>query len=318
MFADSASNEVILSAGSLETPKILMHSGIGPADELRKFNISVIHDLPAVGQGLRDHIFAPLIVMRNPKSNDRNSFYQDEVAMEAAMKQWERDRTGPWTRYGCQLGIGWFKSDRITSCEEFKALPGSVQDFMNCETIPHYEIISHFPVHFTFPQLFQDYSYICLPVFLMNEQSVGEVQLQSSDPNEPLSFNPKYLEHQFDRRACIEIYRHLWDLTQHPCFAKDTVSTIMAPASHSDEDILQFWKNNLSSSWHMTGTVKMGRDGASDAAVDSRFRVFGVEKLRVADMSVVPVLTNNHTQATAYITGATCADVLIREYGLNE
>ncbi|KNG80075.1 glucose-methanol-choline (gmc) oxidoreductase [Aspergillus nomiae NRRL 13137] len=313
-----ASNEVILSAGSLETPKILMHSGIGPADELRKFNISVIHDLPAVGQGLRDHIFAPLIVMRNPESNDRNSFYQDEVAMEAATKQWERDRTGPWTRYGCQLGIGWFKSDRITSCEEFKALPGSVQDFMNCETIPHYEIISHFPVHFTFPQLFQDYSYICLPVFLMNEQSVGEVQLQSSDPNEPLSFNPKYLEHPFDRRACIEIYRHLWDLTQHPCFAKDTVSTIMAPASHSDEDILQFWKNNLSSSWHMTGTVKMGRDGASDAAVDSRFRVFGVKRLRVADMSVVPVLTNNHTQATAYITGATCADVLIREYGLNE
>ncbi|KAB8253529.1 oxidoreductase [Aspergillus pseudonomiae] len=314
----SASNEVILSAGSLETPKILMHSGIGPADELRKFNISVIHDLPAVGQGLRDHIFAPLIVMRNPESNDRNSFYQDEVAMEAAMKQWERDRTGPWTRYGCQLGIGWFKSDRVTSCEEFKALPGSVQDFMNRETIPHYEIISHFPVHFTFPQLFQDYSYICLPVFLMNEQSVGEVQLQSSDPNEPLSFNPKYLEHPFDRRACIEIYRHLWDLTQHPCFTKDTVSTIMAPASHSDEDILQFWKNNLSSSWHMTGTVKMGRDGASDAAVDSRFRVFGVERLRVADMSVVPVLTNNHTQATAYITGATCADVLIREYGLNE
>ncbi|KAB8212704.1 hypothetical protein BDV33DRAFT_186287 [Aspergillus novoparasiticus] len=68
----------------------------------------------------------------------------------------------------------------------------------------------------------------------------------------------------------------------------------------------------------MTGTVKIGRDGASNAAVDSRFRVFGVERLRVADMSVVPVLTNNHTQATAYITGVTCADVLIREYGLNE
>lgn len=312
-----ASKEIILSAGSLETPKILMHSGIGPAEDLSKFNIAINHNLPAVGKGLRDHIFAPLIVARNPQTNDRNDFYQDPVAMEAAMKQWRKDGTGPWARYGCQLGIGWFKSDRITSSGEFKDLPQHVQNFMNCEKIPHYEIISHFPVHFTIPQLFQDYSYICLSVFLMNEQSVGEVRLQSSDPDEPLSFNPKFLEHPFDRRACIEIYRHLWDLSKCHSFAKDTVSTIMAPASESDEDILQFWKDNLSSSWHMTGTMKMGKYGANDAAVDSHFRVFGVENLRVADLSVLPVLTNNHTQATAYVTGATCADILIDEYGLD-
>ncbi|GKZ98567.1 hypothetical protein AnigIFM59636_003734 [Aspergillus niger] len=54
--------------------------------------------LPAAGQGLRDHIFAPLIVMRNPKTNDRNPFYQDEVAMGAALIQWEIDGTGPWPR----------------------------------------------------------------------------------------------------------------------------------------------------------------------------------------------------------------------------
>ena len=66
----------------------------------------------------------------------------------------------------------------------------------------------------------------------------------------------------------------------------------------------------------MTGTVKMGKPGDETAAVDSKFRVFGLENLRVADMSVVPVLTNNHTQATAYVTGATCAETLIQEYGL--
>lgn len=67
----------------------------------------------------------------------------------------------------------------------------------------------------------------------------------------------------------------------------------------------------------MTGTVKMGKNDA-DAAVNSQFQVFGIDKLRVADMSVVPVLTNNHTQATAYLTGATCADVLISEYKLGQ
>jgi choline dehydrogenase-like flavoprotein len=68
----------------------------------------------------------------------------------------------------------------------------------------------------------------------------------------------------------------------------------------------------------MTGTAKMGRTGDKEAVVDCSFKVMGVQGLRVADMSVVPVLTNNHTQATAYVTGATAADVLVREYGLDQ
>ncbi|CAI7649297.1 unnamed protein product [Penicillium discolor] len=313
-----ASRDVVLSAGTLDTPKILMHSGIGPAADLEKFNIPVVNDLPAVGQGLRDHYFVPLILSRNPETNDRNSFFQDPAAMEAAMKQWEDNNTGLWTRYGCQVGSGWFKSDRITSSPEFKALPASVQEFMNRETIPHYEMITHLPIHFMLPDMFKDYSYVGLAAFMMNEQSRGEVRLQSSDPDVPLLFNPRFLEDPFDRRACIEIYRHLLEVSRHESFAKDTVSTLIGPASDSDEDILQFWKDFLSSSWHMTGTVKMGKADASDAAVDTHFRVRGIENLRVADMSVVPVLTNNHTQATAYVTGVTCADVLIKEYGLDE
>ncbi|KAJ5773724.1 hypothetical protein N7457_008620 [Penicillium paradoxum] len=312
-----ASRDVILSAGSLDTPKILMLSGIGPAAELEKFNISVVNDLPAIGQGLRDHYFVPLILARNPETNDRNSFFQDPTAMEAAMQQWEDNNTGLWTRYGCQVGSGWFKSDRITSLPEFKALPESVQEFMNRETIPQYEMVTHLPIHFMLPDIFKDYSYVGLAAFMMNEQSCGEVRLQSADPSVPLLFNPRFLEDPFDRRACIEIYRHLLEVSRQESFAKDTISTLIGPASDSDEDILEFWKNYLSSSWHMTGTVKMGKLDASDAAVDTHFRVFGIDNLRVADMSVVPVLTNNHTQATAYVTGATCADVLIKEYGLD-
>lgn len=173
-------------------------------------------------------------------------------------------------------------------------------------------------MHFVFPDLFQDYSYVSIAMMLMNEQSVGEVRLQSSNPDDPLLFDPKFLEHPFDRRACIEIYKHLMEVMSHPSFAKDTLSTMLGASSDSDEDILEFWRNNLSPTWHMTGTAKMGRIGESDAVVDSHFRVMGVEGLRVSDMSVVPVLTNNHTQATAYVTGATAADVLIRDYGLDE
>ncbi|EKV06727.1 Glucose-methanol-choline (Gmc) oxidoreductase [Penicillium digitatum PHI26] len=278
-----------------------MHSGIGPAADLEKFKIPVVQDLPAVGQGLRDHYFVPL----------------DPAAMEAAMRQWEENNTGPWTRYSCQVGSGWFKSDRITSTPEFKALPASVQEFMNRETIPHYEMITHVPIHFMMPDMFKEYSYLGLGAFMMNEQSRGEVRLQSSDPDVPLLFNPRFLEDPFDRRACIEIYRHLLEVSRQESFATDTISTLIGPASDFGEDILRFWKNFLSSSWHMTGTAKMGKADASDAAVDTYFRVRGIENLRVADMSVIPILINNHTQATAYVTGVTCAEVLIKEYGLD-
>ncbi|KAL2831501.1 hypothetical protein BDW59DRAFT_182154 [Aspergillus cavernicola] len=308
-----ATKKVILSCGALDTPKILMHSGIGPANQLKRFNIPIIQDLPAIGQGLKDHFFAPLVFKRHQDTNDRNSFYGSQHAMAEATTQWEKDQTGPWTQYGCQVGCGWFKSDKITSSDEFKALPSPVQDFLNRETTPHWELYTGFPMHHIMPELFQDYSYVCFLGYLMNEQSSGEVRLQSSDPNEPLLFDPKVLEHPYDRRTCIEVYKHLIELTSHPAFAKDTVSTILGPKTESDEDILQFWRENIFSSWHMTGTVKMGKHGDLNAAVDSQFRVFEMENLCVADMSVVPVLTNNHTQATAYAVGATCADVLIRE-----
>ena len=76
---------------------------------------------------------------------------------------------------------------------------------------------------------------------------------------------------------------------ESPGYKKDTVGVLSAPKSDSEEDILEFFKKNISSTWHMTGTARMGKS-EEEAVVDSRFRVFGVEKLRVADMSVSPVL----------------------------
>ncbi|KAI9043216.1 GMC family oxidoreductase [Aspergillus affinis] len=312
-----ASKEVVLTTGSLDTPKILMHSGIGPAQELQKFQIPVIHDVPALGKGLRDHFFAPLCFQRKPETNDRNAFFGNKAAMDAAMEQWRKDGTGPWAKHSCQIAAGWFKSDRVTSSAEFKALPPAVQDFMKRDTVPQYEFLSHFPLHLLDPDFTKDYSYVCMLVFLMNEQSSGEVTLQSSDPDVPLLFDPKVLSHPFDRRACIEIYRQAMEVCNHNAFKKDNVSTLIAPTSDSDEDILEHWRNTMGSSWHMTGTAKMGKPGDADAVVDPKFRVIGIENLRIGDMSVVPVLTNNHTQATAYVTGVTCADALIADYDLD-
>ncbi|KAJ4111626.1 hypothetical protein NW760_006620 [Fusarium oxysporum] len=312
-----ASKEVILSAGALNTPKILMHSGIGPKTQLDQFNIPVIKDVPRVGQGLRDHMFSPLVYTRKPGDTARDTFYGDKKAMDDALEQWRRDGTGPWTKFACELGIGWFKLDKLVKSEEFKALPAKEQEFLMKETVPHYEILTHFPIHWFIPE-FPDsaLNYSCILVFYYNAQSQGEVTLQSSDPNVPLKFDPKFLASPFDRRAAIESLRDAFRLVKHDGYAKDNVAMLAGPQGDSDEELLEHWKNTISSSWHMTGTTKMGKKGDPDAVVDSDFKVIGFEGLRIADMGVVPVLASCHIQSVAYVTGITAAEKLIAEYNL--
>jgi choline dehydrogenase-like flavoprotein len=316
--SDYAAKEVILCTGTLDSPKILMHSGIGPAAELEQHNINVIQDVPAIGRNLRDHIALGLVFLRKEGTNDGAAFYGNPDAMEAALQQWKENSTGGWSSFGCQRGIGWFKLDKLNDTEEFKALTASEQSFLHEDTVPHYELYTHFPAHMFNPEMPTNLTYNALFIFLMNEQSRGEVRLQSSNPGEPLLFDPKFFSHPFDRRAAIEILRSLLAFTTQPAYADDTIAAIHAPKSDSDEDLLEFWHDNLISVWHMNGTVKMGKKHDKDAAVDSRSRVRGIQNLRIADMSIVPILPNNHTQITAYVTGVSCADVLMKDYGLDQ
>lgn len=294
-----------------------MHSGIGPRLEMEKFGLPVVKDVPAIGQGLRDHMFCPLVYTRKEGDTARAPFYGDQAAMDAALEQWKKDGSGDWSKFACELGIGWFKLDKLVASDEFKALPAEQQAYLTRETVPHYEILTHFPIHWFIPEFpKENLNYSCLLVFYMNAQARGEVTLQSGDPNTPLKHNPKFLSEPYDRRVAIEALRETLRFANHEGYAKNTTAMMAGPKGDSDEDLLAYWEQTLSSSWHMTGTVKMGKPGDSDAAVDSDFRVMGIENLRVADMSVVPVLANCHVQAVAYVTGATCAEKLIAEYDL--
>ena len=311
--ADFASKEVILSAGSLDNPKILMHSGLGPRPQLEKFDIPVVKDIPAIGQGLRDHMFCPLVHTRKEGDTDRASFYSDEKKMEQALEQWKKDGTGPWAKFACELGIGWFKLPRLVASEEFRSLPEAEKAYLNRETVPHYEIITHFPIHWFMPGFpSENLNYSCLLVFYDNAQSRGEVTLQSADPAIPLKFDPRFLSEPFDRRAAIESLREALRIVKHEGYAKNSVAMMAGPADDSDDALLAYWKQTISSSWHMSGTVKMGKPGEEDAVVDSDFRVMGIRNLRVADMSVVPVLVSGHTQAAAYMTGIICAEKIVK------
>ncbi|KAI0012721.1 hypothetical protein F4779DRAFT_614168 [Xylariaceae sp. FL0662B] len=312
-----ASKEVILSAGSLDDPKILMHSGIGPKEQLEAYNIPVVQDNQLIGKGLRDHKFTPLVYTRTEGATKRREFYGDEKAMDAALEQWKKDGTGPWAKFACELAVGWFKLDKLVESKEFKALPADEQKYLTHPTVPHYEVLTHFPIHWFIPDFpASALNYSCLLVFLYNAQSRGEVTLQSADPNVPLKFDPKFLSDPFDQRVAIEALREALRFVDSDGYAKDNVATLAGPPGRSDAELLEYWRGTISSSWHMTGTVKMGRRGDPDAAVDSDFRLRGFDHLRVADMSVAPVLASCHVQAVAYAIGITCAEKLIAEYDL--
>jgi choline dehydrogenase-like flavoprotein len=190
---------------------------------------------------------------------------------------------------GTGLGIGFFKNDKLPQSPEFQALPEQTKAHLNEPTVPHYELALNGANVQNFIDPANTPAMSTIFAFLMNVQSRGSVTLQSSDPKVPLLFDPNFLSSPYDRRAAVELTRDVLKLTNHPAFQKDTVGVISTPKSDSEDDILEYWRQTTGSTWHMTGTAAMGKT-AETAVVDKDFRVFGVEGLRVADMSVYPIL----------------------------
>lgn len=319
-----ANLEVIVSCGTLDSPKILLHSGIGPSDQLEKFGVKQLIDLPGVGQNLLDHLNIFMSWEKSPDSpNARRDFYRSKTEQEKARIRWTKDHTGPLADLCTTNVLGWLKSPTIESSPEFQALPQLQQDFLRKPTIPHYELALT-PAdaeYFIDPTNAPPQSTI--GVFLLNAQSTGSVTLQSADPSIPLLFDPDFLSHPFDRRVAIEATRACLNIASHPSFAHDTICQRTGPLSSSEEDILAYWRATAMSTWHMVRTLRMGSAETMSlekggSCVDSSFRVLGsVEGLRVVDMSVCPVLPNAHTQGPAYVLGLVAGDKIVAEYALD-
>ena len=137
-----ARQEVILSAGALDSPKLLLLSGIGPKEELEEHGIPVIQNLPGIGKNLHDHLWLELVTTQKMGSHHRTSYISSPDALQAARDQWIKDKTGPLSDYYLPQMISYLKSDRISSSKEFEELDNLVQKHLQAETTPNYELIS--------------------------------------------------------------------------------------------------------------------------------------------------------------------------------
>jgi len=286
-----AAREVILSAGSLQSPQLLQLSGIGPASLLQRHGIKVVHDLPGVGQNLQDHLQLRLMykVSKPITTNDdlRTLFSQAKIGL-----QWLLTRTGP-------LGIGINQGGLFT-----KILPGS-------ETPD---------IQFHFGTLSADmaggkphpWSGCTFSVCQLRPESRGSVEIKSADPMEPPSMQPNYLDAETDRICAVESIKYARRLASTNALKPYLVEEYKPGADvRSDDEILDFAREYGATIFHPTGTCKMGSD--SMAVTDARLRVHGIGGLRVVDCSIMPTLTSGNTHAPAVMIAEKASDMILAD-----
>jgi choline dehydrogenase-like flavoprotein len=230
--------------------------------------------------------------------------------------QWQRFRTGPNAHVGCSISLGFFKCKELEDSKEFADLPELEWRRLLVPSVPLYEVIINVTSlnYFLKPK---NLAITTVILNMLNAQTNGNLRLQSADPMQPLRFQMDFLNHPYDERAAIERTREVLRVIRSPEFQKDNVADVHLPESDSEQDILQFWRDSSTTTWHMGCTCRIGKREKEDkAVVDTEFRSFGVKALRVADMSIMPFLPSTHTQPCAYQVGMIITEKWINEYHL--
>lgn len=233
-----AEKEVILCAGAIDSPKILLLSGIGNAAELKALGIKVVHELPGVGKNLQDHVIASMIVQVDDVLSDRHTFESDPEGIKRAREVWLKDGSGPLSHHHGSLLVGFLKLPALLESEEFKALNAETRKYLSRPSVPLFEMVAGVPMLSLLFSKVVNKAYLSWVAILLNPQSRGEVTLRSVDPNDAPVINPKHLEHPYDRKALLESIREMMRFQQQSAIGKYLKEYLQGPKSMSDEDIL--------------------------------------------------------------------------------
>jgi choline dehydrogenase-like flavoprotein len=279
----SAGREVILSAGSIGSPQLLLLSGIGPADHLRSVGVPVNHDLPGVGENLHDH---PYVVCIWESSVGESLYGADKPK---PMLEWILRRTGPLTS---------------TVAEAFafvRTRPG----------LPAPDVQYHFaPAYFAdngFEE-FEGHAFTFGPV-LVSTKSRGNLRLRSSDPLDKPRILTNTLAEPEDVASLVEGVKLAREVTSKEPLAEATGREIYPGAGVVDDgDIEAYVRRSVQLLYHPVGTCKMGT--GDDAVVDPHLRVRGVDGLRVIDASIMPQIPGGNTNAPTIMIAERAADLI--------
>ncbi|KAG8431028.1 hypothetical protein GDO86_019546, partial [Hymenochirus boettgeri] len=281
--------EVILSGGAINSPQLLMLSGIGNADDLRKLGIPVLVHLPGVGQNLQDHL---------------------EVYVQ-------QQCTKPVTLYRAQkpirmvkIGLEWlwrFTGEGATSHLEsggfIRSGPGVQHPDIQLHFLPS-QVIDHGRVN---PKI-EAYQ---VHVGTMRATSLGWLKLKSSDPRDPPIIDPNYLSTEkdiVDFRQCIKLSREIFAQRAFDEFRGPEI--LPGPNVESDKDIDAFIRQKSDTAYHPSCTCKMGHPNDKGSVVDPETKVIGVENLRVIDASIMPSIVSGNLNAPTIMMAEKASDIV--------
>ena len=283
-----AAREVILCGGAVNSPQLLLLSGVGPEDQLAQFGIPVVHALRGVGQSLQDHYSAPIkLKCRQPITV--NDVMQSNLKKLKVGLQYYLFRTGPLTMAAGPAAL-FVRTRPELATPDVKI---SVAPFSSDKL----------------QEGLHPWSGFALTVYQLRPESRGEIRLKSANPADPPAMIPNYLAIETDRRAIVEglkIGRQI--LATAPM--RQFVAEEYQPGARvtSDEQLLQHAKNTGGTVFHPTSTCKMGSDPM--AVVDAELRVHGMQGLRVVDASIMPTVISGNTNAATIMIGEKAADMV--------
>ena len=287
-----ATKEVILSGGAINSPQLLMLSGVGNADELKKLDIPVVAHLAGVGQNLQDHL---------------ELFVQQECTQPLTLYrfQWKF----PWNMI--KAGIQWFTTSTGVAATSHLEAGGFVRSIPG---VPHPDIQFHF-----LPSVIVDHGQkmgTChayqVHVGTMRSLSKGWLRLRTPNPRDPPIIEPNYLSAEDDLRdlrACVRISREIFAQKAFEPFRGREL--LPGTKAQTDRELNAFILEHVESAYHPSCTNKMGSPSDPMTVVDSKLRVVGIEGLRIVDASVMPSVVSGNLNGPVIMMAEKAADLIL-------
>ena len=280
--------EVILCGGAINTPQLLLLTGIGPADELRELGIDVVADLPGVGRNLQDHL---------------------EVYVQYASKQ--PVSIGPWLkhRHKPRIGAEWLFLRRGVGATNHFEGGGFIR---SNDQVDYPNLMFHFlpiAIRYDGSQPAAEHGYQ-VHIGPMYSDCRGSVTLKSRDPFDHPALRFNYLSTENDRREWIEMIREARRIMNQPAFAPFNAGELSpGPSVETDQEILDWVAEDAETALHPSCTARLGTD-AESVLDPASMRVHGVEGLRVVDASSMPYITNGNIYAPVMMLAEKAADLI--------
>ena len=286
--------EIILTAGALVTPKILMHSGIGDEYQLKKFDIEIKAKLPGVGKNLQDHHEVPFITRAKPGYG----YYKQDKGLRMI-------------KNGIQYLL--FKSGPVTSngvdCCTFLN-PENLKDNKNPK-IKLYCVQIMYSDRDT-KGIKPDHG-VTLTSCIMNPKSRGEVTINSSNPKDLPNINPNFLSHQDDINTLLESVKLSRKVINTKPLSDIIIEEVLPGKNITDDNsLINYCKKMVKTNWHPVGTCKMGKEEDEMSVLNSNLQVKGIDNLRVFDVSMMPNIIAANTNAPAMAIADKATDIMLK------